>query len=95
MARIERTPKAKIDAAEIWLYIAQDNDAAADELIDKIDNRLKSLARMPLSAEAVDFIRPGVRRSSVGNYVIYYWPIDGGIEVLRILHGAREPEGLV
>jgi toxin ParE1/3/4 len=95
MSRIERTTRARNDAAEIWFYIAQDNDAAADTLLDHIDERIKSLARMPLSAEAADFVRPGVRRSSLGNYVIYYWPIDEGIEVLRILHGARDPKGLV
>ena len=52
MSRIERTTRARNDAAEIWFYIAQDNDAAADTLLDHIDERLKSLARMPLSAEA-------------------------------------------
>jgi toxin ParE1/3/4 len=28
----------------------------------------------------------------VGNYVIYYRPIDGGIEVVRVLHGPRETQ---
>ena len=50
---------------------------------------------MPESAEAVPYIAPDVRRSSVGNYVIYYRPIHHGIQVLRILHGARQPEDLV
>ena len=27
--------------------------------------------------------------------VIYYRPIEDGIQVLRILHGARQPEDLV
>jgi toxin ParE1/3/4 len=60
-----------------------------------IESRLASLSRMPLSAEGVPYIDPVVRRSSVGNYVIYYRPIEDGIQVLRILHGARQPEDLV
>ena len=95
MPRIERTSRAKTDAVEIWAYIAQDNVTAADDLIDQIESRLARLARMPESAEAVPYIAPDVRCSSVGNYVIYYRPIDDGIQVLRILHGARQPEDLV
>ena len=95
MPRIERAARAETDAVEIWVYIARDNEAAADGMIDQIESRLASLSRMPLSAEAVPYIDPDVRRSSVGNYVIYYRPIDDGIQVLRILHGARQPEDLV
>ena len=95
MPRIERTPRAETDAMAIWAYIARDNDAAADKLIDRIDDHLSSLAHMPKSAEAVPHIGNDVRRSSVGNYVIYYRPIEDGIHVLRILHGARQPEDLV
>ena len=95
MPRIERTPRARTDAVEIWAYIAQDNVDAADDLIDQIESRLASLSRMPESAESVPYIGPDVRRSSVGNYVIYYRPVNNGIQVLRVLHGARQPEDLV
>lgn len=95
MPRIRKTPRARHDAIEIWAYIARDNIDAADKLIDEIETCLQSLARMPLSAEAVPFIGEGIRRTSVGNYVIYYRPSDDGIQVLRILHGARQPEDLV
>ncbi len=95
MPRIERTPRSAKDAVDIWLYIARDNEAAADRLIDSFQQRLQSLAEMPLSGEAVFFIAPDVRFSSVGSYVIYYRPIDDGIQCLRILHGARQPEELL
>ena len=95
MPRIDRTDRARTDAVEIWLYIARDNDRAADGVIDAIDHRLADLARMPMSAEAVPYIGADVRRAPVGNYVIYFRPIDSGILVLRILHGARQPEDLL
>ena len=66
-----------------------------DKLIDQIEERLLSLSHMPESAEAVPFIGEDIRRSSVGNYVIYYRPTADGIQVLRILHGARQPEDLI
>ncbi len=92
MPRILRTPEAKIDAAEIWCYIAEDNEAAADKLIDQIEDRLAMLAQHRTAGESVEYIRPDVRRSVVGNYVIYYIPDNDGITVVRILHAARRHE---
>ena len=34
------------------------------------------------------------RVSGFENYLIFYRPIEDGIEVLRVLHGARDIEGL-
>ena len=86
MPRIERTSRAKTDAVEIWAYIVEDTVTAADDLIDQIESRLAGLARMPESAEAVPYIAPDVRRSSVGNYVIYYRPIHHGIQAVSYTH---------
>jgi toxin ParE1/3/4 len=47
MPQIKRTSLAQDDAIEIWTYIAQENEAAADRVIDKIDHRLGMLAVMP------------------------------------------------
>lgn len=35
----------------------------------------------------------GLRRVPItgfGNYLIFYRPIEGGIEVVRVIHGARD-----
>lgn len=95
MPRIERTSRAMTDAVEIWAYIARDSDTAADQLLHQIDDRILDLSRMPESARATPELGEGVRRSSVGRYAIYYRPIADGIQVLRILHGARQPADLV
>lgn len=92
MSRVERSSRAKVDATEIWAYVAQDNIDAADHLIDRIEQRLSELTLMPMSAEAVPYLEKNVRRASVGNYAIYFRPIVGGIMVMRILHGSRQPE---
>ena len=95
MPRIEKTSRAESDAIDIWLYISKDSDVAVSHMLHQIEDRLRSLANMPLSAEDVSYIAPNIRRSSVGSYVIYYRPMDNGIQVLRILHGAREPGDLL
>jgi toxin ParE1/3/4 len=95
MPRIVRTHPARDDVRQIWLYIAQRNISAADRLIDKLDRTLRSLARNPLIGESVPQYRAGLRRFTVGNYVLYYEPIDGGIRLVRVLHGSRKIDELL
>lgn len=95
MPRVEKTSLAETDAVDIWVYIAQDNPDAATKLLRRIEDRLNSVAAMPLSAEAVPSLGCDMRRFSVGNYVVYYHPIEDGVRVIRILHGAREPGELL
>ena len=37
---------------------------------------------------------PGLRSLSVGGYLIFYLPIEDGIDVVRVLHGMREIDTL-
>jgi toxin ParE1/3/4 len=94
MPRIVRTYPARDDLRQIWLYIAQHNPAAADRLIDTFERTLRSLARYPLIGESAAQYRPGLRRFTVGNYVFYYEPIDGGVRLVRVLHGSRKIDEL-
>ena len=38
---------------------------------------------------ARDELAPGIRSFPFGRYLVFYPPIGDGIDVLRILHGAR------
>jgi toxin ParE1/3/4 len=35
-------------------------------------------------------LAPGVRSFPFGRYVVFYMPLDDGIDVVRVLHGARD-----
>ena len=94
MARIRRTSDARNDLTAIWLYIAQDHLPAADRLMDEINHTLKLLLRFPLMGDAADHLRPGIRRTIVGNYQLFYEPTDDGIRLLRVYHAARRIEDL-
>jgi toxin ParE1/3/4 len=94
MARVRRTSDARNDLLSIWLYVAQDNLSAADRLMDEIDHTLQLLLRFPLMGNSVDHLRPGVRRTTVGNYQLFYEPMPDGIRLLRVYHAARQIEDL-
>ena len=94
MARIVRLPLAKQDALSIWLYIGRDNVAAAQRMLETIDSRLELLSRNPKLGRERPDIAPGVRYLPVGKYLILYRPLADGIEVVRLVHGARDLSAL-
>jgi len=90
MPRVLKRPQAEADLDDIWWYIAQDNPDAADRVLDSIDERCTTLAQFPYIGTNRDEIMPNLRSLSVGNYVVYYLPLDDGIDIVRVLHGARD-----
>lgn len=37
-----------------------------------------------------DELHPGLQSFPVGKYLIFYMPIRGGIEIVRVLHGMMD-----
>lgn len=44
--------------------------------------------------KACEELQPSIRSFPVGKYILFYRPIEGGIELVRVLHGARDIESL-
>ena len=90
MPRVTRRPLAEADILEIWDYIADDSLADADRWVDRLDEQFRLLATQPMMGRARDELAPGVRSFPFGRYVVFYLPLDDGIDVVRVLHGARD-----
>jgi toxin ParE1/3/4 len=86
---------ARLDLDDIHDYIARDNPDAAKRWLRKTMDEFSRLAKNPICGEARDDIRPGVRSVSHGNYVIFFRSRDKHLEIARVLHGARDIEGLL
>ena len=87
---IVRSPRAVDDLFAIWSYIHQHDEAAADRLVDRIGAKLKSLEASPRIGPARPGFGADVRSVPLGRYLLLYRPISDGIELLRVLPGARE-----
>ena len=81
---------ARSDLDEIWFYIAQDNVDAADRFLGAIVSRFPKLAAMPQIGRARRELSPRLRSFPVGRYIIFYRLIEKGVEIARVLHGARD-----
>ena len=89
--RLRLSLAARADLDDIWVYVAQEgSEGAANSIVDAIAERFPALLRMPGSGRKRDEVRRGLRSHPVGNYVIYYREMKGGIEIVRVLHGARD-----
>ncbi len=96
MPQIRRWSRAEQDLAEVVRHIARDNATAALNWLDKIETLFRLLAIHSEIGERINTPRFGfVRRYTLGNYVVYYRPIFDGVEILRVLHGARDHDRLI
>jgi len=94
MPRLLKRPEAESDLDEIWWYIAQDSPHNADRLLDRIQERCLALADFPQMGASRDEIKTGLRSQPVGNYLIFYFPLEDGIDIVRVLHGSRDVDAI-
>jgi toxin ParE1/3/4 len=90
MRRFRLTREAKSDVRAIWAYVARDNPPAADRLLDVLYGKFALLAQQSLLGEARGELGPGIRGFVVGNYLVVYRLLLDGIEVVRVVHSARD-----
>ncbi len=88
-------PEAEADLDGISLYIAENNPAAAFNWVDDIFLRFQRLGTMPAMGVARFDVRPNLRMLPFGNYVILYQEAEGGVEIVRVFHGARQWQELL
>jgi toxin ParE1/3/4 len=97
---VTKRPRAKTDLVEHYVFIGEENLAAANRFLVEADAAFDKLATMPrmgrrwaseerkLHAMRV-WPMPGWRR------VIFYRPSEGGIEVVRVFHAVQDIAAII
>jgi toxin ParE1/3/4 len=88
--RLWFTSRAERDLVDIYDYIAEENPQAAIRVLNQIEKRCQSLCAHPKIGQQCDEISPGLRSVAEGRYLIFYRLAPGEIQVIRILHRARD-----
>ena len=89
-------PRARRDVLEIAVHIARDNFAAAEAFLSAVENTCRNIVKMPAIGSHRSYENPllaDVRMLPIGGfggYLIFYRPLKAGIEVIRVIHGARD-----
>ena len=92
--QIVRSPAAKQDLGDIWAAIAVTNKNAATRLLIKIDERIRALCDFPSIGPERPEIAHGLRVLVEGKYLILYRLNEKTIEIVRVIHGARDMTSL-
>ena len=99
--KIRRRKQVAGDIVEIYRYIHARSPAAADKVFDAIERSIKALLDTPRIGTYWNSPDPrldGMRVTPVTpyrNYLIFFRPTDDGVEVFRVLHGARNLPTLI
>lgn len=90
MAQVIRSEQAQADLEEILDYLDSQSTQAADRFATKFEQSCELHAKHPqIGASSYEYA-PNLRHFTVWNYAVFYRPIDDGIEVIRVIHGARD-----
>jgi len=93
---IVRRPLADVDLLAQAAFIASDDPDAGRRLLAAAERTYAMLERMPRLGRRTPFRDPRTRelrmRAVIGfpNQIVFYRPIRGGIDVVRVLHAARD-----
>ena len=84
------------DLRDIRDYIAQDSPDSARRMMVRFVSAFRLLAKRPeLGHVREDLLEPAIRFWPVGAYLILYRAAKSPIEVLAVVHGARDVPAIV
>ena len=93
--KFELTESARNDLKEIWLYLAEFSYNSADKTLKDLVKKFELLAENPKLGRTHDKFIINLRSFPYKKYVIFYFPIENGVEIYRIFYSARNIEDRV
>jgi toxin ParE1/3/4 len=91
-------PEAKDDIVSCGDYLAERNLSAALRFADAVNETIEMLCRSPNLGERLRADLTGEIRyrtiSGFKNYLIFYRRVDDVLEIIRVLHGARDYDAM-
>jgi toxin ParE1/3/4 len=90
------TLAAEADLLTISMWIADDNPSRAETFVEELRRACKSIGDMPLAYPSLErHRRRGIRRRPYRDYLIFYRIRDEQVEIVHVLHGARDYEAIL
>jgi toxin ParE1/3/4 len=90
MARVIRSEQAQQDLEGILDYLDSQSTQVTDRFAVKFEQACNLHATHPHIGAGSEEYAPNLRHFTVWNYAVFYRPVEGGIELIRIIHGARD-----
>lgn len=84
------SPSAAADLESIAEYYSDKSPAFAERLTLQLVEKFNVVARSPRVGSPADHLLPGMRKTSVRDYIVYFRPAANGTEFVRVIHGSRD-----
>lgn len=85
---------ARSDIKEIWSYIAENDVDVANRVAKELSDKFDLLEANPhLGRKRNEFV-VDLRSFPYKKYIIFYFEIEDGVEIFRVLHSSRNIENL-
>jgi toxin ParE1/3/4 len=96
VSKLVLSPKAKSDLSNIWDYSLDTwGTEKAEIYLRKLWSDMQRCADNPEIASKANIVRQGYRKMVSGSHVVYLKEIEGGINVIRVLHQRMDFKGKV
>jgi toxin ParE1/3/4 len=99
---IVQWPRVERDLTEHYAYIAQDKVEPAERLLMVAEEAFERLARNPSLGTVWRSLRPHLKGihfypmpAPYRSYIVFYRATEAQLEVIAVLHGARDLEGVL
>ncbi len=87
MKRFTLSPRAQADIEEIWDYTVEHwNVEQAEVYLRKIKAAVEAVADDPRLGRPCDEVRAGYRKYPAGSHLLFYRIMEGGVDIVRVLH---------
>jgi toxin ParE1/3/4 len=83
-------PEAEVDLLEIGTLIALDSEKNAEAFVAKLREKANAIAQMPRIYRLRPDFGPDLRSAVLGKYLLVFRIVPEGIEILHVVHGARD-----
>lgn len=90
MPTVLKRSQALSDLFLIGERISLENPEAADRILDQIEAKFQLMATQPLMGRVRPELMPELRSFVSGQYVIFYFPLEDGVDILRVLDGRQD-----
>jgi toxin ParE1/3/4 len=94
VCKVVISPLAQTELDNIFAYISGHNYNAAIKFFEKLAKQFRLLSVNQKLGKSCDSYIIGLRSFPYKSYLIFYFPIEKGIEIYRVIHGARDIDDL-
>ncbi len=99
--QVKRRPPVEEDLLDAFVFIGLSNPAAANRFLIAAERTIQELALAPGMGKQRDYSASHLldlrswRIRGFENWLVFYRPISDGVEIIRVLHGARDLDDLL